>query len=93
MSDRNLLYEMRDACKTIGCYLSSTDRFIHDAIVWLTKNGGQISIEQIPEEEGEPSFVVSSPEFHAGDESLPWALVAAIKTVAIILEEKKGGDQ
>jgi hypothetical protein len=92
MNDRNLLYEMRDACKAIGCYLRSTDRFIHDSILWLTAHGGPITIEQIEEEDGSTSWVVRSGEFHAGDESLPWALVAAVKSVESILDERKGGD-
>jgi hypothetical protein len=93
MIDRNLLYEMRDACKTIGCCLHNTDRFVCVSIEWLTAHGGPITIERIPEPDAPDSWVIRSPEFHAGDESLPWALVAAIKTVAFILEEKKGGDQ
>ena len=72
---------MRLACEEMGVELHSSDRFVVDAINWLTKmTAGRISIEH--DDDDEPCWIVSSDTFSNPGETLSLALCGAIHCAA-----------
>ncbi|HUU97716.1 MAG TPA: hypothetical protein VM487_18430 [Phycisphaerae bacterium] len=84
MSEETLSQGMRDACRIMGQSLYSTDRFVRSALEWLGTAG------HVWCEFHEDSWSVYGEDWFAGDETLPWALVAAVRTVEA-REEVLGG--
>jgi hypothetical protein len=77
--------DMRLACAAMGLPLSSTDRFVTDAIRWLTARCDQFAIEWA----GDSWVVVSKGAWVAGDETLASALCGAVFVVEWIQDELK----